>query len=369
MKLPLSWLREFVDVEASAEEIAEKLTFSGTEVEGVERVGAGCEDVIVGEVRAWEKHPQADRLRLCRVFDGANELPVVCGADNFDAGDKVALAPVGATLPGGMKIKEATLRGEISQGMFCAEDELGLSTDHGGIMLLPPETVAGTPLLEVLGGIETVLELEVTWNRPDCLSVIGMAREVAALYGVELKVPDPVLTESGKPVTEWIRVEVADAVDCPRYTARVLTGAVLKPSPFWMRRRLTCCGVRPISNIVDITNYVMLECGQPLHAFDFAMLTDSRIVVRRAQSGERMATLDDAPRALTESMLMIADAARPVAVAGIMGGAGSEINARRWRWASQRTLRTVLSGRSIAPPPSGPVVALRFLWPSWPMLR
>jgi phenylalanyl-tRNA synthetase beta chain len=328
MKLPLSWLREYVDVEAPAEEIAERLTFAGTEVEGIERIGAGCEDIIVGEVRAWEKHPQADRLRLCRVFDGANELPVVCGADNFDAGDKVALAPVGATLPDGMKIKQATLRGQISQGMLCAEDELGLSTDHGGIMLLPPETVAGTPLLEVLGGIQTVLELEVTWNRPDCLSVIGMAREVAALYGVELKVPQPVLTESGKPVTEWTRVEVADAADCARYTARVLTGAVLKPSPLWMRRRLTCCGVRPINNIVDITNYVMLECGQPLHAFDFAMLTDSRIVVRRAAAGERMATLDDEDRALTESMLVIADAERPVAVAGIMGGAGSEITDR-----------------------------------------
>ncbi len=326
MKLPLSWLRDYVDIDASAEEIAETLTFSGTEVEGIEHLGAGCEDVIVGEVRGWEKHPKADRLRLCRVFDGQNELPVVCGADNFDTGDKVALAPVGATLPGGMAIKEARLRGEVSQGMLCAEDELGLSADHAGIMILPGDAVPGTPFLEVIGGIETVLELEVTWNRPDCLSVIGMAREVAALYNVELKMPEPVLEETGKPVEEWTSVEVQNAVDCPRYTARVLTGAELKPSPVWMRRRLAACGVRPINNIVDITNYVMLECGHPLHAFDFALLKERRIVVRRAAEGERMSTLDDEERALTPEMLVIADAERPVAVAGVMGGAGSEIN-------------------------------------------
>ncbi|MDP6491746.1 MAG: phenylalanine--tRNA ligase subunit beta, partial [Kiritimatiellia bacterium] len=326
MKLPLSWLREYVDVDASAEEIAEKLTFSGTEVEGIEHVGAGCESIIVGEVLAWEKHPKADRLRLCRVSDGSNELPVVCGADNFDAGDKVALAPVGATLPDGMTIKEAKLRGEVSQGMLCAEDELGLSADHAGIMILPADAAAGTPLLDVMGGVETVLELEVTWNRPDCLCVIGMAREVAALYGLDLKIPEPALEETGKPVEEWTRVEVQDAADCPRYTARVLTDAELKPSPMWMRRRLACCGVRPINNVVDITNYVMLECGHPLHAFDFAMLKESRIVVRRAAEGEQMATLDDEERRLTPEMLVIADAERPVAVAGIMGGAGSEIS-------------------------------------------
>jgi phenylalanyl-tRNA synthetase beta chain len=326
MKLPLSWLREYVDVDASAEEIAERLTFSGTEVEGIQHVGAGCEAIIVGEVLAWEKHPKADRLRLCRLFDGSHELPVVCGADNFDVGDKVALAPVGATLPDGLTIKEAKLRGEVSQGMLCAEDELGLSADHAGIMILPADAAPGTPLLDVMGGIESVLELEVTWNRPDCLCVIGMAREVAALYGVDLKLPAPVLEETGKPIEAWTRVEVQDAADCPRYTARVLTDAELKPSPIWMRRRLACCGVRPINNVVDITNYVMLECGHPLHAFDFAMLKESRIVVRRAAEGEPMATLDDEERRLTPEMLVIADAERPVAVAGIMGGAGSEIS-------------------------------------------
>ncbi|NQU38578.1 MAG: phenylalanine--tRNA ligase subunit beta [Lentisphaerae bacterium] len=325
MKLPLSWLRDYVAVEASAEEIAERLTFSGTEVEGIERVGAGCEDIIVGEIRSVAPHPKADRLCLCRVFDGQSEVSVVCGADNVAKGQKAAFAPLGALLPDGTKIKEAKLRGEVSQGMLCAEDELGLSTDHAGIMVLPPEAVAGTPLLELLGGVETVLELEVTWNRPDCLSVIGMAREVAALYGLPLTLPEVSLKESGKPVEEWTSVEVADAVDCPRYTARVLTDTNLRSSPLWMRRRLACCGIRAINNVVDITNYVMIECGQPLHAFDFAMLSEGRIVVRRAGAGEPMATLDDEPRQLTAEMLVIADAERPVAVAGIMGGAGSEI--------------------------------------------
>lgn len=325
MKLPISWLREFVHVDASAEAIAEKLTFAGTEVEGIAHIGAGCEAVIVGEVRASETHPNADRLRRCRVFDGADEHPVVCGADNFDVGDKVALAPVGATLPGGIQIKKAKLRGEVSCGMLCAEDELGLSADHSGIMVLPANTTPGMSLLDAIGGIETVLELEVTWNRPDCLSVIGMAREVAALYDVPFTIPAPSFEERGKPIEEWTRVEVRDAADCPRYTARVLTDARLEPSPMWMRRRLACCGVRPINNIVDITNYVMLECGHPLHAFDFAMLKDQRIVVRRAEAGARIATLDDEARALTPEMLVIADAERPVAVAGIMGGAGSEI--------------------------------------------
>jgi phenylalanyl-tRNA synthetase beta chain len=325
MKLPLSWLRDYVSLDASAEEIAERLTFSGTEVEGITRLGAGCEDVIVGEIRAVAAHPKADRLRLCRVFDGKTDVPVVCGADNVAVGDRAAFAPVGAKLPGGMVINEARLRGEVSRGMLCAEDELGLSSDHAGIMLLPPDTPPGTPLLEAIGGIETVLDLEVTWNRPDCLCVIGMAREVAALFGAEMRVPEPAFEEWGKPVGEWIGVEVANAVDCPRYTARVMTDAVLKPSPLWMRRRLASCGVRPINNIVDITNYVMLECGQPLHAFDCSLLTESRIVVRRAAEGERMATLDGQERILTPDMLVIADARRPVAVAGIMGGADSEI--------------------------------------------
>lgn len=326
MKIPLSWLKDYVDVEATPEDIAERLTFSGTEVEGIQRVGEGCEDVVVGRVLEMQPHPKADRLQLCVVDSGAEKLPVVCGAENFGVGDRVALAPVGCTLPNGMTIREARLRGELSRGMLCAEDELGLSDDHSGIMLLPPDTAPGTPLLHALGGIETVLELEVTWNRPDCLSVIGMAREIAALYRLPLKLPPVEYVEDGEPVESWAGVRIDDAQGCPRYTARVLTGAALATGPLWLRRRLAHCGVRAINNIVDVTNYVMLECGQPLHAFDHALLTGRRIIVRRAAQGETMQTLDDEPRALSTDMLVIADAERPVAVAGIMGGAGSEIN-------------------------------------------
>ncbi len=326
MKLPLSWLRDYVELEASAEEIAERLTFSGTEVEGIRRIGAGCEGIVVGEVRAVDPHPRADRLHCCRVFDGQVERPVVCGASNVAVGARVALAPVGCRLPGGQTIRAAKLRGEPSEGMLCAEDELGLSDDHSGILLLPADAVPGSPLLDVLGGVETVLDLEITWNRADCLSIIGMARELAALYGLPLRVPAPQPAESaGEQAGAYATVRIDDPGACPRYTARVLTGCRPAPSPLWMQRRLAACGVRAISNLVDVTNYVMLECGQPLHAFDHRLLTGGQIIVRRAMPGETLETLDGQVRALTPGMLVIADAERPVAVAGIMGGAGSEI--------------------------------------------
>ena len=327
MKVPIGWLRDYVAVDAAPGEIAERLTFSGVEVEGIETVGSDWQGVVAGEILGVSPHPRADRLRLCRVADGRGELQVVCGADNFEVGDKVALACMGCTLPGGMKIRESKLRGEISRGMLCAEDELGLSDDHSGILLLPRETPAGTPLAEVLGPPETVLDLEITWNRPDCLSIAGIAREVAALFGAELRLPDTAVKESSVPVEDLAQVVIQAPDDCPRYTARVLQDVRIGPSPLWMQRRLSLCGVRPISNIVDVTNYVMLECGQPLHAFDYRLLSDRRIIVRRARPGESMATLDGTSRGLSEDMLVIADADQAVAVAGVMGGAGSEIRA------------------------------------------
>jgi len=326
MRVPITWIKEYVEFEASAEEIAEKLTFSGIEVEGIETVGAGCDGVVAGEVLSIESHPSAGRLRLCRVSDGTDELPVVCGADNFEVGAKVALAGVGVTLPNGMKIKKAKLRGEVSLGMLCAEDELGISDDHSGIMVLPPEIPAGTPLPDVIGPPETVLELEVTWNRPDCLCVIGVAREIAALCGSRLKLPEISLKESDQPTSSLVGVEIDEPELCPRYTARALSDVRIAPSPPWMQKRLSLCGIRPINNVVDVTNYVMLECGHPLHAFDHKLLLDQRIIVRRARNGETMATLDGVDRLLTPAMLVIADSKRPVAVAGVMGGAGSEIN-------------------------------------------
>jgi len=326
MKVPISWLNEYVDLAGvSARAIADKLTFSGIEVEGIHAVGGDFPGVVAGEVRSIKAHPNADRLRLCEVFDGREVLPVVCGASNFAVGDKAAFAPAGTVLPSGMKLKISKIRGEVSHGMLCAEDELGLSDDHGGILLLPRETAPGTPLAEVLGPADTVLELEITWNRPDCLCVIGVARELAALYGKPLKMPVFTVEEGRQAVAELVSVQIEDPEGCPRYTARVLTEVKIGPSPDWMQRRLKMCGVRPISNVVDVTNYVMLECGHPLHAFDYALLKDRQIIVRRARAGETMATLDGIERRLDATMLVIADAGSAVAVAGIMGGAGSEI--------------------------------------------
>ncbi len=326
MKLPLSWLNEYVDLTGvSSKDISEKLTFSGIEVEGIEIIGSEGEGLVAGEVRTWKVHPKGDRLRLCEVFDGQETRQVVCGASNFDAGDMAAFAPAGAVLPNGLKLKAARIRGEMSFGMLCAEDELGLSDAHDGILLLPRGTAAGTPLREVLGPPETVLSLEITWNRPDCLCVIGVARELSALYGKPLKWPEAGVEEDASNVEDYISVRIDDTQGCPRYTARVLTDVVIGPSPDWMQRRLMLCGVRPINNVVDVTNYVMLEGGHPLHAFDYTLLKDRQIVVRRARDGETMVTLDGVVRQLDASVLVIADAADVVAVAGIMGGAGSEI--------------------------------------------
>lgn len=325
MKLPLSWLKEYVDFELSPKELASLLTFSGTEVEGIKTIGGDFAGIVVGEVMSVERHPNADRLTVCQVNDGSSTLTVVCGAPNVSAGIKVPLATLGATLPNGLKIKKAKVRGIESSGMLCAADELGLSEDHSGLMILPSDVKPGTSFAEIAGPPETVLELEVTPNRPDCLSMIGMAREVATLLGKPLKIPVPVITEASTAVESLASVTVDDAAGCPRYTGRVVTGITIAPSPQWMQRRLSAAGIRPINNVVDITNYVMLESGQPLHAFDYELLEGRRIVVRRATAGEAMNTLDGAPRELTAEMLLIADAKRPVAVAGVMGGAGSEI--------------------------------------------
>jgi phenylalanyl-tRNA synthetase beta chain len=325
MKLPLSWLKEYVDFDLSPRELASLLTFSGTEVEGIRTIGGDYTGIVVGEVLSVERHPNADRLTVCQVNTGSETLTVVCGAPNVAAGIKVPLATLGATVPNGVKIKKAKVRGVESFGMLCAADELGLSEDHSGLMILPPDTRPGTPFAEIAGPPETVLELEVTPNRPDCLSVIGMAREVAALLGKPLKTPEPVVRESLRAVESLASVTVEDAEGCPRYTGRVVEGVAIAPSPQWMQRRLSASGIRPINNIVDITNYVMLECGQPLHAFDYDLLDGRRIVVRRVKAGETMSTLDGSVREITTDMLVIADAKRPVAVAGVMGGAGSEI--------------------------------------------
>ena len=327
MKVPVSWLREYVDLSGlSIKDLGDKLTFSGVEVEGIETIGFDKqENYVVAEVRTCEPHPNADRLRLCTVFDGTAELQIVCGAPNVAAGQKVCLAKLGAILPDGSKLKKAKIRGVESFGMLCAEDELGLSDRHEGLLVLDSKYPAGLPLVEVLPRPDTVFDLEITWNRSDCLSIIGIAREFAALLERPVKLPDVSFPENGEPVHKLADVRVEDPVLCPRYTARVLTTVKDGPSPEWMRRRLELCGVRPISLIVDVTNYVMLECGQPLHAFDYHHVADHTIVVRRARAGECLSTLDNLVRKLDDQMLVIADPRAALAVAGVMGGAGSEI--------------------------------------------
>lgn len=325
MKVPLSWLREYVDFDVTPRELASLLTFSGTEVEGIVTLGGDYTGIVVGEVLSVERHPNADRLTVCKVHSGTEILSVVCGAPNVAAGVKAPLATLGTVLPNGLKIKKAKVRGVESCGMLCAADELGLSDDHGGLLLLSPEVKTGMPFADIAGPPETILELEVTPNRPDCLSMIGIAREVAALLGKPLKIPEVLLKDGQEPVSGMASVSIDDDEGCPRYTARVISGVTVGPSPQWMQRRLSAAGIRPINTIVDVTNYVMLECGQPLHAFDHTLLQGGRIVVRRARPGETMSTLDGSARAISPDMLMICDASRPVAVAGVMGGAGSEI--------------------------------------------
>lgn len=326
MKVPVSWLRDYVEIEADPRKLADALTFAGIEIEAIDRVGLTCTGVIAAEVREVAPHPNADKLRVCRVFDGSAEHQVVCGAPNVAAGGIYPFAPLGAVLDnGGFTIRKAKLRGVESFGMLCAADELGLGDDHGGLLDLPADTAPGTPLETLYGEPETVFEVEITPNRPDCLSMIGIAREIAAVTGKTLKMPGAAFTETSDPVEAAVTVTVEDAAACPRYTARVIENVTLGPSPDWMRRRLELAGIRAINNLVDITNYVMLESGHPLHAFDYTLVKDGAIVVRKAGPDETMATLDEVTRKLTPDMLVIADRERAVALAGVMGGAGSEI--------------------------------------------
>jgi phenylalanyl-tRNA synthetase beta chain len=326
MKFALSWLKEYVDFDDTVAGLSDKLTFAGLEVEHIETLGGTFEGVVVGEVKQIEPHPDADKLRLCTVEYGAAEtLRVVCGAPNVAVGGKYPFATVGTTLPCGIKLKKAKIRGVESLGMLCAKDELGLGEDHSGLLVLDASLKPGTPLAAVMGPAETVFELEITPNRPDCLSIIGIAREVAAIYGKPFKMPSIELKESSEPVEKEVSVEVKDSGKCPRYTARVLKDVKIGPSPDWMKRRLETCGIRSINNVVDITNYVLLETGHPLHAFDYTLLKDGKIIVRHAAKGEKFATLDGVERQLTEEMLVIADAGKAVALAGVMGGANTGI--------------------------------------------
>ena len=333
MKLPLSWLNEFVDVsDIPPAELAERLTRSGLQVEAIETSGPEplSDFFVVAEVLTCEVI-EGTHLHKTTVTDGKETLQIVCGAPNCRAGLKTALAKIGAVVPdGGFKIKKGKLRGVESFGMLCSSKELALpGGDHAGIMELPPDTPVGAFMRDVVGGEkpETVFDIEVTWNRPDALSVIGLAREFATILGRPLKMPSVDFTESDTDVNDEVKVVVEDAVRCPRYTARVITSVKDGPSPDFMAKRLEACGVRSLGLLVDVTNYVMLECGQPMHAFDYRTLSGKTIVVRDARPGEKIRTLDGKDRDLDETMLLICDAEKPSAVAGVMGGEGSEIAA------------------------------------------
>ncbi len=325
MIVSLKWLRDYVDCPLSAGELATALTMAGLEVEGIHRRYETLKHVVTARIARIEKHPRADRLLLCQVSDGSGEYRVVCGASNVSEGDVVPLALPGAELPSGATIREAEIRGVRSQGMLCSQKELALGEDAAGIWLLPTDIPLGVPLAEALGLEDELLDVSITPNRGDCLSMVGIAREVAAVCGTRVRYPDIALGEDGPDVHQRAAVTVEDPEGCPRYSARLVEGVHIGPSPRWLRERLESAGLRSINNIVDVTNYVLLELGQPLHAFDFDRLEESRIVVRRAAAGERFVTLDGVERTLFDDTLLICDGRRPVAVAGIMGGLDSEI--------------------------------------------
>jgi len=326
MRLSINWLKDFVDLTVTPAELADRLTLAGLEVEALEEVAPDFSGVVVGRVTRVEPHPQADRLQLAEVEDGRATHRVVCGAPNVTAGKLYPFAPLGAVVSGGRKIKAAKLRGVPSEGMLLAEDELGLSGDHVGLMDIPQDLPLGQDFAAALSLADTVLEVAVTPNRPDCLSVLGLAREVAALLDQPLRHPEVIVAEVAEPAHPLAKVTILDAIGCPRYAARLVLDLAVGPSPFWLRRRLQLAGLRAINNLVDVTNYVLLEFGQPLHAFDFQKLNGGEIVVRRPKNEERyFVTLDDQERPLTPETLLICDRDKPVALAGVMGGLESEV--------------------------------------------
>ncbi|HVZ65603.1 MAG TPA: phenylalanine--tRNA ligase subunit beta [Lacunisphaera sp.] len=333
MKISRNWLRQYVRIYASADELKNAITFLGFEVEGVETTGLPpLEHVVVGEIKTRAKHPNADKLSVCTVDVGADHggvRTIVCGAPNCDAGRRVPVALPGAVLPGNFKIKQSKIRGQESDGMMCAPDELGLGGEHAGLLILDPAAPVGAPLNEVMPEGDTIFDIEVTPNRPDALCHLGIARELAAWLKTDLQFPaikfdggigGPARTD----ILAHIRVDAPE--DCPLYVGIAVAGVKVGPSPAWMQERLRAVGLRPINNLVDVGNYVMLELGQPLHVFDAKKIGGRQLVIRHATDGEKLVTLDGKERNLNRRMLVIADAAQPLVVAGIMGGANAEVD-------------------------------------------
>jgi phenylalanyl-tRNA synthetase beta chain len=326
MKVPVSWLRELAETELSAAEIAARLSGAGIEVEGIEERGRELDGVVVGEIVQVDPHPQADRLVVCEVRRGASTAErIVCGARNMRAGDRVAVATPGARLADGRLVEAAEIRGVLSQGMLCSARELGLGDGNEGVLLLEPTAEVGSPLAQALLMADTVLDVAPTPNRGDCLSILGIARELAALQVAKLVRRRAAVREKGEPAETRVRVRIADPDLCRRYAARVVADVEVGPSPAWMQQRLLAAGMRPINNLVDVTNYVMLERGQPLHAFDLRRIPDAEITVRRAGTARRFDLLDGSQGELEADDLLITSGGEPVAVAGVMGGVESGV--------------------------------------------
>ena len=339
MRVSYNWLKEMVELPEDPKDLAAEFIRTGTEVEAIDTVGEAFDHVVTAQILSKEPHPDSDHMWVCKVDVGAanvdadgnfEPLQIVCGAQNFEAGDHIVTAMIGAELPGGVKIKKSKLRGVASCGMNCSARELGLSGDHSGIMILPKDAPVGMPFAQYVGTSDTVLDCEITPNRPDCLSMVGIAREVGAIYDRDFHVEYPAIKEeSGRATADELSVSFADEDLCDRYVARIVRNVKVGPSPDWMVQRLNACGIRPHNNIVDITNYVMMLTGQPLHAFNLHALEERdgkrEIVVRAAHEGEKFTTLDGTERTLAAGMGLITDGVRPVALAGVMGGMDSEI--------------------------------------------
>jgi phenylalanyl-tRNA synthetase beta chain len=333
MKASLSWLKDYVPINLSVDRLTEALTMVGLEVEAVSERWEYLSAVIVGQIREIQPHPKAEKLQLCNVNLGTRNIRVVCGAPNVAPDLLVPVALPGAIFPDGSVLKETVIRGIASQGMICSESELGLGTDSSGVMILAPSVTVGDNLANSLNLSDIIVEIDLTPNRPDCLSIIGIAREIGGIQKTRLSYPPCELSDSGDEISRMTSVTIEAPDLCPRYAARLVTDISIGPSPFWLQDRLMSVGLRPINNIVDITNFVLMETGQPLHAFDFDRLAGQRIVVRPAAEGEGFTTLDEKERRLTRDTLMICDAKRPVAIGGVMGGLNSEI---------EKTTRNVL---------------------------
>ncbi len=325
MKISYKWLKEYLDFKLTPRQLEEKLTFAGIEVEAVEELGKELNQIKIAKIIEHKPHPDSDHLSVCLVDDGNETLQVVCGAPNCDAGQKIAFAPVGTQI-GDFTIKKAKLRGEISYGMICSEQELGISDDHEGIMVLPEEAPIGTSLAAYLQLDDVCFDVEITPNRPDLLGIYGVARDLSAILNLTLNEPDCTIEESNKKIEDNLELQNVAPKLCTRYTARMIKNVTIKESPDWLKKRLISVGLRPINNVVDVTNFVMMEFGHPLHAFDYNLLDDKKIIVRTAEDGEKFPALDEENYILNSSDLVIADNKKPVALAGIIGGQNSHIS-------------------------------------------